>query len=142
MGRDWSIPEYPDKPWEKRKRATPLRTYSGSIKYDRPTHYFSDKDLERIMRKYKEQQGLALASQGTLQRLLGTVLSFLLDVLQALEPFDVWGFNAVLAQTLQQAIIRISYMAWEPWNENQVIEMIQLLATRNPKLEVTIKVLP
>lgn len=142
MAHDYGHHDYPEKPWDKRLRGQPLRTYSGSIKYPKPKKYFTDRDIERIMRRFQQDQGINTATQTTLERLLGTILSFWLDVLKALEPFDYWGFGDLLCNTLNDVLVRITYMAWEPWNTSKVIDMIMLLASRASKIEVTIKRLP
>lgn len=43
--------ELPTRPWEKRIRAVPLRTFSGRVVYERPKHFFTAKDAARIIRK-------------------------------------------------------------------------------------------
>lgn len=49
---DYVDPEgFDKKPWADRKRAVPLRTYSGTIKYKKRQKGWTEKDLLRVLQK-------------------------------------------------------------------------------------------
>ena len=61
-------------PWSLRERVKPLRTYSGRVVYDRDTHFFTARDIERIAHKAKPT-GKKPKDMNAFERLLRAIFS-------------------------------------------------------------------
>lgn len=54
---------YNFKPWDKRKRVVPIKTWSGRIVHDKPRHFFTLRDVQRISAKVEpapDRSGISL----------------------------------------------------------------------------------
>jgi len=91
-------------PWTYRKRAVPLRTYSGRVVYNRKPHNFTMRDAERILAKIEPPE---TAQVGTW---VNSVFSFLrtatIAMLEKILPFlderDVENFYEVCIEILDR----------------------------------------
>ena len=126
------------KPWEKRTRIIPQRTYSGTVIYKRPKHYFSPKDLQRIQ-KNVQQNIWDIRDQNILESLLETCFALWNQALEVLSYVDPFGITKTLQDWAQRMIFSLITKDNESWKESRVIELIYSLAGKAPKLDITIK---
>lgn len=85
--------EYHERPWRKRRRIIPRRTYSGEVIYKRPKHYFTEADITRVMKKL---QTPASVDESWLAKILEQILDWLKKILAAIGPL----LNEVLIDDL------------------------------------------
>ncbi len=70
---------YDTRPWYKRKRIIPTRTYSGKVVYERKRHTMTEKDATRIMDAIKIPEN---GDSNWLLKLILSILSMLFKLLQ------------------------------------------------------------
>ena len=71
------------KPWSKRKRLIPDRTYSGKVIYKRKVHFFTQKDVDRVMQKFV----IDTSDESWAERLIKSAISFLFIAMEKTMMF-------------------------------------------------------
>jgi len=137
MGRlDWAPPK--KKPWDNRIYAEPLRTYTGSVVYKRPKHFFTVKDAERIMNKI--DWGTEVEDETNLKKVLLFIKDMTIKMLEKILYFldsetvaELYDWVYVLLGQLFR--VDVDYMM--P-NRSKMEDLIYALASK-ARLEITIK---
>lgn len=127
------------RPWNKRVRLQPARTWSGKVTYKRPKHYFSVADVQRIMQKTSDAWEIERPSANTLELLLATVLSFWIKTFNTLAWIDPFHIARKLANAAQEVIQKLVGIDNDPWDAWVVLDTIYTLASKQNKYDIAIK---
>lgn len=91
-------------PWSLRKRALPIRTYSGRIVYNRKPHIFTLRDAERILQKIQPPEAVEVDTW--VSRIFSFLRTATIDMLDKLLPFldgkDVENFYQACIEILDR----------------------------------------
>lgn len=117
----------------------PERTYSGRVVYTRPKHYFTERDVTRIMEKVKLNWVVERPSANAVEMALAAAFGFWIQALELLSWIDPWGIAGRLQNQAQMAIIKLVGIDNEPWNAWVVMDIIQTLASKQQKFDVSFK---
>ena len=126
-------------PWSKRKRRTPLQTWSGKVIYGRPTHYFTVKDINRIQKKVIEAWEFEKPDASALDIAISISMEMFIKALDILSWIDPWGITKELQKQAQQVIWKLIGIDNERWSPSIVMDIIQLVASKTDRFEVTFK---
>lgn len=127
------------RPWDNRQRIRPLRTYSGSIVYKRPKHYWTLKDAQRILRYVERDIELAPATKEDGWNLIAQINKFLQAILTFLAWIDPFGFVGPVQYFMLEVVNRIVGINNEPWNADIVLNLIGVIASKTNKFQVMVK---
>ncbi len=91
-------------PWSLRKRALPLRTFSGRVVYNRKPHFFTLRDAQRILRKVEVPENVP--AESWVQSVFTFLRTATIEMLDKLLPFldgrDVENFYQVMIEILDR----------------------------------------
>lgn len=110
-------------PWHFRDRVTPDRTYCGRVVYERPKHYFSLADIERISRKIQQTDAI---KPDKLERLFRAIWAL---AAPAIHPYYKDHFNTIF-EYLFWVFKNVGEILSDPIGtlRRRTIELIQALA--------------
>lgn len=91
-------------PWTYRKRAMPLRTYSGRVVYNRKPHRFTVRDAERILAKIEPPETAEVGTwvDSIFNFLRRATIAMLEKILPFLDGRDVENFYEVCIEILDR----------------------------------------
>ncbi len=93
------------KPWDDRRRAVPLRTYSGTIKYRKRQKGWTEKDLLRVLQKIEPDPADAA---GFLERIFRAYITLL-------KKWIYWVFTAY------------AYLLQWDWLKTNLYELVEIV---------------
>ncbi len=91
-------------PWSLRKRALPLRTFSGRVVYNRKPHFFTLRDAQRVLRKVEVPENVPAKSwvQSVFEFLRTATIEMLDKLLPFLDGRDIENFYQVVIEILDR----------------------------------------
>jgi len=139
---DDHVDKYPKsfmRPWDNRQRVDPKRTWSGEIVYKRQKHYWTPKDVDRILRKTRDAWDVAPPTKEEGLNLLQIIADVLQNLLNILSFLDPWGITGIVQTAVQDILMRFLGINTEPWNPYIALDLIMAIASRQMKFDVAIK---
>ena len=123
--------------WKNRSRVVSQQTGSGRVVYDRPKHYWTLRDLKRVMKKVEDQA--QLEPPNALEVLLSWALAAWIRLMDLYAAADYFGTVRLVQNWARDAIYRLVGVTRESWSSDFVAELINVIASKSNDIVVTIK---